>query len=375
MEYLLLWGLGVHAQDEQQISLDKTQELESVRSRIRDLQSGIQAAQGESDRLLKDIQTNERDAVSVRHRLNEIEYEINDRVARLAGLNVDKAGHEKSLAGERQLMAQQIRAAYKIGRNDYLKLLLNQEDPDLVGRILVYYDYYNRARSKRIGKISKSLHQINLIKEKIQTEKEKLDGLRDEQLKKLEEFTQFRASRKDNIARLQIYISDQGKQLQVLKKNEQELAALVDQLRLQENVVRKFEEIPPFTDLQGKLKWPVTGKIGARYGSSRKGGKLKWQGVLINANNGADVHAISAGRVIFADWFRNLGLLIIIDHGNGFMSLYGHNERLLKKVGDRVFADESIAKVGDTGGQVRPNLYFEIRSGGTPVNPALWCKS
>lgn len=373
--WLFVWGLAVSAQDEQPTSKDKSVELETVRSRIRDLQSGIQAAQDESDRLLKDIQSNERNAVRVKERLNEIENEINNRVTKLAGLNVDKARREKSLAGERQLMAQQVRAAYKIGRNDYLKLLLNQEDPDLVGRMLVYYDYYNRARSIRIEKISKSLNQIDLIKEKIQTEKDKLDGLRNEQLNKLEEFTQSRASRKQNIARLQTYISDQGKLLQVLKRNEQELEALVEQLRSRENIVRNFEEIPPFNDLRGKLKWPVAGNLGARYGSSRKGGKLKWQGVLINAKTGSEVHAISAGKVIFADWFRNLGLLIIIDHGNGYMSLYGHNERLLKKVGDWVLAEESIAKVGDTGGQQRPNLYFEIRSDGAPVNPALWCKS
>ena len=373
--FVLSWGLVVQAQEQLTTSRSKSDELESVRSRIRDLQSGIQTAQDESDKLLKEIQENERDAISVRERLNEIENEINDRVTKLAGLNVDRARSEKSLAAERQLMAQQIRAAYKMGRNDYLKLLLNQEDPDMVGRMLVYYDYYNRARSERIEKIGKSLHQINLIKEKIQTEKDKLDGLRSEQLKKLEEFTQSRASRNESIVKLRVYISDQGKQLQILRRNEQELEALVEQLRSRENIVRNFEEIPPFNNLRGKLKWPVAGKLGARYGSSRKGGKLKWQGVLINANSGVDVHAISAGKVIFADWFRNLGLLIIIDHGNGYMSLYGHNERLLKKVGDWVLAEESIAKVGDTGGQEHPNLYFEIRSGGEPVNPALWCKS
>jgi septal ring factor EnvC (AmiA/AmiB activator) len=346
-----------------------------VRSRIRDLQTGIQAALGEADRLQKDIQANERDAVSVRERLNEIENEINKRVVKLAGLNVAVATREKSLTGERQLMARQIRAAYKVGRNDYLKLLLNQEDPDLVGRMLVYYDYYIRARSDRIDKINKSLQEINQIKGNIQSEKQKLDALRDEQLKKLEEFTQSRTSRNENIARLQAYISDQGKQLQLLQRNEQEIEALINQLRRQESIVKSFEEVAPFDSLRGKLKWPVAGDIGARYGTSRKGGKLKWQGVLIRSASGVEVRAVSTGKVVFADWFRNLGLLIIVDHGNGYMSLYGHNERLLKKVGDWVLAEETIAEVGDTGGQQHPNLYFEIRSSGTPVDPALWCKS
>ena len=271
-------------------------------------------------------------------------------------------------------MAQQARAAYKAGRNDYLKLLLNQEDPNLIGRILVYYDYFNRARSNRIEKINKSLDEINRIKVNIQAEKGKLDNLRNEQLGKLEDFTQSRNARKQIIQKLQEYINDTGKQLQVLQRNEREIEELVSGLQQQDSIVRSFEETPPFNTLQGKLKWPVSGKISSRYGALRKGGKLKWQGVMIRADAGTDVRAISSGKVVFADWFRNLGLLIILDHGNGFMSLYGHNERLLKKVGDWVPADENIAKVGDTGGQEQPNLYFEIRNGGVPVNPGLWCK-
>jgi septal ring factor EnvC (AmiA/AmiB activator) len=372
---MFAWTPAGKARGEEPSSQEKSVELESVRSQIRDLQNDIQAAQGEADRLQKDIQSNERDAVEVKKRLSEIENEINTRAVKVAALNVDKADREKTLKGEQQLLAQQIRAAYKIGRNDYLKLLLNQEDPDLVGRMLVYYDYYNRARADRIEQINSSLREINQIKSNIQTEQEKLDGLRKEQLNKLEQFTRSRASRKESIARLQAYISGQGKQLQVLQRNEQELEMLVDQLRRQESIVKSFEEVPPFTALKGKLKWPVPGKIGARFGTSRKGGKLKWQGVLIRAGSGTDVHAVSTGKVVFADWFRNLGLLIIVDHGNGFMSLYGHNERLLKKVGDWVQAGESIAKVGDTGGQEHPSLYFEIRSSGTPVDPSLWCKS
>ena len=371
---VLVWApSGTGAQDEPS-AVKKSEELESVRDRIRVLENDIQAAQDRADRLQKDIQANERDAVRVRARLTEIEGEINARVQKLASLNVDKAEREKSLADERNILAQQIRATYKTGRNDYLKLLLNQEDPELVGRMLVYYNYYNRARSDRIDKINNSLHEIGLIQENIRTQKLKLDGLRGEQLKKLEEFTRSRTSRNENIQRLQAYIGDQGKRLQVLQRNEQELEALVNELRRQESIVKSFEEVPPFTTLKGKLKWPVAGKIGAHYGTPRKGGKLKWQGVLIRAGNGAEVHAVSTGKVVFADWFRNLGLLIIVDHGNGYLSLYGHNEQLLKKVGDWVRADETIARAGDTGGLQQPGLYFEIRAAGAPVNPALWCK-
>lgn len=371
----LAWVPSAMSAQKAPTAREKSAELESVRGRIRDLQNDIKTARGQAEQLQKAILGDERNALAVRKRLKQIETEIHARVVKLDGLNKDKAAREKSLSDERQLLAQQVRAAYKIGRNDYLKLLLNQENPELVGRMLVYYDYFNRARSDHIKKINRSLRDIKLIEGNIRTEKNNLDALREEQLKKLDEFRQSRRSRNESIAKLETFIGGQGKRLQVLQHNEKELEELVDRLRQQESIVKNFEEVPPFPSLKGKLKWPVAGKIGAHYGTPRKGGKLKWQGVLIRAASGAVVHAVSTGKVVFADWFRNLGLLIIVDHGNGYMSLYGHNEQLLKKVGDWVRANESIAKVGDTGGQEHPSLYFEIRSGGSPVNPALWCKS
>ena len=135
-----------------------------------------------------------------------------------------------------------------------------------------------------------------------------------------------------------------------------------------------FEDMPPFNSLKGRLTWPVRGKLLKRYGAKKKGGDLKWQGVLIDAEAGTNVVSISTGKIVFADWFRNLGLLIIIDHGDGFMSLYGHNQNLLKNTGDWVLAGETIATVGDSGGQRDTALYFEIRKGAEPLNPSLWCK-
>ncbi len=240
--------------------------------------------------------------------------------------------------------------------------------------MLAYYDYYNRARIMRINKVTYSLENIARLEQSIQSETTQLDNLGAEQLAKLEEFTLHRISRKKIISRYHSYIEEQGEQLQTLQKNEQELASLVNKLPTQETIVKIFEETPPFNILKGKLNWPVQGQITSRFGALRKGGKLKWQGVTISTDRGTEVTAITTGKVIFADWFRNMGLLIILDHGDGYMSLYGHNERLLNKVGDWVQAKEIIAKVGDTGGQQQAGLYFEIRHSGTPVNPGLWCK-
>lgn len=349
-------------------------ELESVRTQIRDVESNIETARNETGMLLKELQTKEIAASNVSDKLEKIEAQINDQVKRLAKLRVQKSASELSLKEERKHLAQQIRAAYKMGKNDYLKLLLNQQDPARTGRMLAYYDYYNQARTIRINKVSDSLRELAQLQQTIQSETIQLDQLRAVQLAELEEFTVYRASRKDIVARLHGYIEEQGKQLQTLQKNEQELASLVNKLREEESIVQIYEEMPAFNTLEGKLSWPVRGKIKSRFGALRKGGKLRWQGVTIAAGSGTEIRAISTGKVIFADWFRNMGLLIILDHGDGYMSLYGHNQRLLKKVGDWVQTDENIAKVGDTGGQQQSGLYLEIRQNGKPLNPGLWCK-
>ena len=353
----------------------KTAELESLRTRIKDVESNIQAARSETDQIYQELQENESAAAAVSQKLADIDKDINNSVQSLAELNVKQTAMQGTLAEERAYLSQQIRAAYKMGKNDYLKLLLNQEDTALIGRMLAYYDYFNQARTLRINQVQETLAGISLLEQQIQAEKTALDQLRATQLVKLEEYTSHRISRQSIIVRLENFIEEQDKQLHILQRDEQELAELVSRLEQPDSIVQTFEDIPPFNRLKGKLAWPVKGELKSRFGGPRKGGKLKWQGVSIAAASGNDVEAVSPGRVIFADWFRNMGLLIIIDHGSGYMSLYGHNERLLKKVGDWVSEREAIAKVGDTGGQQQPNLYFEIRHSGSPQDPGLWCKT
>ena len=173
---------------------------------------------------------------------------------------------------------------------------------------------------------------------------------------------------------LEYHIIEQGLQLQSLQQEEKGVAALLEKLGKAGDTVIFFEDIPSFNSQKGKLKWPIKGKIMNRFGTKRKGGALKWQGVRIRAEQGSEVRAISTGKVIFADWFRNMGLLMILDHGEGYMSLYGYNQSLLKKSGDWVVEDEVIAYAGDSGGQSTPSVYFEIRHRGEPLNPILWCK-
>lgn len=353
---------------------NKEVELESIRSQIRDVQSRIEDARKDADAYLEEIQETEQAAARVSERLRDIEESIDTKTTRLEQLKKDKVHWEAVLQKRRRNLARQIRIAYKTGHHDFLKLLLNQEDPALVGRMVTYHKYYTRARAEKIRAVRESLDKIGRLQASINEENARLKDLRQNHVAKLEEYRQHRKSRQESIEELHTYIDKQDKELEHLRKNEKELAALLDRLKSQKLTIQAYEELPPFQSLKGKLDWPVKGRFLSHYGESRKGGRLRSYGVRIAADGGEDVRAISAGKVVFADWFRNMGLLIIVDHGNDYMSLYGHNERLLKKPGDMVATGEVIAKVGDTGGQRQTGLYFEIRRQGNPLNPSLWCR-
>jgi len=371
---LLLTASAAGADDDSIQVENKEVELESIRSEIRDVQSRIEDARKDADSYLKEIQETEKAAARVSARLRDIEESIDEKTARLEQLEKDKTHWEAVLEKRRGNLARQIRIAYKTGHHDFLKLLLNQEEPALVGRMVTYHKYYTRARAEKIRAVKESLDKIGRLQTSINEENARLKDLRQSHVARLEEYKQHRKSRRESIDELHNFIDKQGRELEHLRRNEEELAALLNRLKSKRLAIQAYEDLPPFQSLKGKLDWPVQGRLLNQYGESRKGGRLRSYGVRIAAGSGDDVRAISAGKVVFADWFRNMGLLIIVDHGNDYMSLYGHNERLLKKPGDMVASGEVIAKVGDTGGQRQTGLYFEIRRQGSPLNPSLWCR-
>ena len=353
----------------------QTNDLESVRSQIEEVKSNIDLAKSASDDLQEELRLTEIAIGKQSLNLRDLEEHIQKRYDRLDQLNKIIAEHEQSLASEQQYLAGQIRSAYINGRSDYLKLLLNQEDPAKVGRVLAYYDYYIKARTRSINSIRDKVRLVNELRASLESETGSLEQLKQRQLVKKEELLSYRESRNSILERLQDDIKSKGQELESLKEHEHKLAMLLDRLDNTRDSTVVFDDTTPFSTLKGNLEWPVSGKLQVTFGSlRRKGTSLRWQGVKIAASAGEEVHAVHNGKIIFADWFRNLGLLVIIDHGDGYMSLYGYNQDLLKKTGDWVLAGEPIAHVGDSGGQITPGVYFEIRHQGKPLNPTLWCR-
>jgi len=374
--FACLTSLPLYAEDFE----EKSAQLDNVRTQIEDVKTSMEKARHETDTLQTELKKNETYAGSIALNIREIEKQLQQRNQRQNKLTYKKSLHEKALTEQKQALSQQIRSAYMLGKNDYMKLLLNQEDPARVGRALAYYDYHNQSRAQQINTVNTEIEAIIQLESNIKRENNALLKLKENQLAKNKEIAKSRSERENILAKLLNELEKQGLELEALQQQELETKNLLDKLteeqtREDHGSVAFFADIPPFNSLKGKLDWPIKGKLLTRFGSRKQGGKLKWQGVIINAETGVDVKAVSSGQVVFADWFRNLGLLIIIDHGDGYMSLYGYNQSLLKKTGDWVLPGEIIALAGDSGGQLRSGVYFEIRNNGSPVNPAKWCRN
>jgi septal ring factor EnvC (AmiA/AmiB activator) len=263
-----------------------------------------------------------------------------------------------------------------IGQQEPLKLLLNQRDPAEAGRVLVYYQYFGRARASQIAAIDAHLADLARLDAELAAEEERLAALEERQQGELSRLQSGRERRGRALVTLESESKNRARELERLKEQQGGLEKLVRELR---RALERLDRFPSdskdaFAKLKGRLAWPVAGRLVASFGQTRAGG-VKWDGMLVTGTQGAPVRAIYHGRVVYADWLSGLGLLTIIDHGDGYLSLYGHNERLYKEVGERVTAGDTIATLGDSGGRPRAELYFEIRKAGRPIDPRPWFKT
>jgi septal ring factor EnvC (AmiA/AmiB activator) len=348
-------------------------ELQAVKSEIERITRQVSEEQVERDRLTHELRTSELSVGKLRDSLSEVRRERAERAARRAALAAEQRVREAEVQHNRAALAGQLRAAYLIGRQEPLKLLLNQKDPALVGRMFAYYSYFGRARAGQIKLIEDDMQRIAELDGELAAEDQQLAELEKQQRAQLHALEQARTQRTHVLASLEAQSHTRAQNLERLRSQQAGLEKLLRELR---TAMERFplEGNDAFARLRGKLAWPVTGRLVARFGDARAGG-VRWDGVLVATERGAPVKAVCQGRVIYADWLPGLGLLTIVDHGDGYLSLYGHNERLYKAAGEPVAAGEPIAAAGDSGGSSRPELYFEIRKGGKPVDPRPWFRA
>ena len=367
---LLFPATAFPAQD----AAEKERELKALRAGIQSLQQKLEANQRKKSNAEKRLQDVENQISETSRELHRIDAELGTKRSQLGALKEKRRVQASTLQRQREHLASEARTAYAMGRQQQVKLLLNQEQPSAVGRMLVYFGYFSRARLQRIEDISASLEQLSLLEESIARKTASLTDLRASQQRESERLQEKKRTRKQAVAALSRELENQGGKLKRLKTNEQELQQLVSSLQeLLVDIPVDASQQQPFKSLKGKLRWPTRGRLAKRFGSRRGSAGLKWRGVMIEAAEGGDVRAVAQGRVAFSDWMRGFGLLVIIDHGDGYMSLYGHNQTLYKEVGEWVDTGEVVAQLGASGGQSASGLYFEIRHKGQPINPVRWC--
>ncbi len=353
-----------------------TNRLKSIQKQIRDLRTNVSEAKGKAGNLEAQLASTEKEVGRVNKVLRGITHQSAELRAKLDRLKHRQAALLESLSLEKQALAKQLRFAYTTGQQEKLKLLLNQQDPFSVGRTLVYYRYFNEHRTNKIVSVTELIDKLETLEREIKNKSDALHILAQTLKSQKLELESTRKQRHALLIALNQEISQQDKYLNKLLDDEIELQRLLKSIQIvMADISRDTQGYLPFSKSKGKLAWPIQGHLRDLFGKSRgnTAGNLKWQGVIIESEPGDDVRAIANGQVVFSDWMPSYGLLIIIDHGNGYMTLYGHNQSLYKSVGEWVELGELIAVVGDSGGQDKPGLYFEIRHKGRPLNPTTWC--
>ena len=257
------------------------------------------------------------------------------------------------------------------GSQEKIKLLLNQRDPATLGRVMTYYTYLNDYRAGNIESVTARIRELAGLRSQVAAEEARLADLAKTQREELTALAGAQQERQDLLVALRDKIASEGREIDRLAAQEQDLARLIAELTtiLSDYPISSEE---PFSEFRGRLTWPVAGTLIRDFGQPRIGGQLKWNGVVLAASRGEEVRSVYHGRVAFADWLAGMGLLVIVDHGEGYMTLYGYNETILKNAGDWVAPGDVLATVGDSGGQAQAGLYFEIRQDTKPLNPRRW---
>ncbi|BCV38784.1 MULTISPECIES: murein hydrolase activator EnvC family protein [Shewanella] len=367
----ILAGFLVFSSQLQASDLERRQsELKALQSQITAQQNALRDTGKQREKLLQLLKKDEQAIADAARKVNQTENALSDAEKRLSELKLRAAQLDKLKESQQQTLAKQLTSAYLAGNHDYSKMLLNQQDPATIERMLAYYDFLNKARMQAIEQLKQTRQELSAVQQSEQQERNRLNKLVLDQKAQSKRLNQEQDQRQQTLKELQRTISSKASELEQLQIEEASLKRVVEQALA---AMRDSPSMDGLAKSRGSLNWPTKGRIKNSFGSQRSG-NVRWKGVMLSAPEGQSISAVAAGKVIYADWLRGFGMVLVVDHGKGFMSLYGHAQALLKDAGDTVKAGEAVALVGRSGGQTEPGLYFEIRHKGQAVDPANYCR-
>lgn len=370
--HLAVWGHSNAAADTAADLKARHADLAALESAMAETRQSLDAALGQHAEEQRALAAAELEMGAAQARLVAVEEALAEADLRAHVLRREVGVLDRQLAEAEDALARQLRVAYLLGREDRLKLLLNVEDSASLERQLGYHAYLARAREQQIAAVREDLDRRRRLGKQLLIERAEQQRLHLERSRQLASLEQATALRQAVLETLDRRIDEQGRDLERLQSDRAQLQALVERLeRVLAEAKARAAAPRPFPTQRGGLPWPVRGSAVVRFGDPRSG-NLQWQGIVIAAGSGDEVRAVHAGRVVFADWLPGYGLVMILDHGAGYLSIYAHNQALFRQLGVQVALGEVIAAVGDTGGAGRTGLYFEIREAGRPVDPHPW---
>lgn len=351
---------------------DEQADLAKLQQEISKLQQWLKETESEHDKLSEALQKSDEKIGAIAKKIDATRTQLNEERARLKKLQAEQSQLRTLKSEQKQQLAKQLTGAQKLGNQGSIKVLLNQDDPQQISRMLKYYEYFNQARMESIQTLIVNLKRLNNIENEILTQQNKLIKTENSLLKKNKTLNTEKKQHKALLASLELRRKTQSDSLSQKQKDQKRLQQLITEVAtLLDNSVRK-QDARPIKSLKGKLPRPSKGRIVKAFGNRNTQARSNWQGWLIKGYEGSAITAIHHGRIVFSDWLRGFGLLLIVDHGDGYLSLYARNQSLLKSVGDWVYQGENIATLGSSGGFKEPSLYFEIRHKGKPQDPAAW---
>ncbi|WP_020167814.1 MULTISPECIES: murein hydrolase activator EnvC family protein [Methylotenera] len=391
--------------------------IDAAKEDLGDLQNKIQALKKELDNKQaahKDATDALKDSETAISQANKKLVDINQKQTQnkntLISLKKESLNINEKLSEQQKQLSILVRQQYVHGNQSYTKLLLQNKNPSQISRDIQYYSYIAKAHAQLIDEMQASLAKVKILNNETAATLQAVADLKAKQLAERKTLEQQKSEKSKVVKSLSGQISAKRNEIKKLKRDEQNLSQLVERLakiiakppkkvvkrkavakksndpdsntaeaKPSSQTIAKNEETPTnayagsnFSALKGKLNLPVRGDVTNRFGSSRSDTGVLWKGLFIRANEGSDVKSVASGRVVFADWMRGFGNLIIVDHGSGYMSLYGNNQAVLKQVGDEVSAGDNIAAVGNSGGNESNGLYYELRRQSKPFDPLSW---